>query len=303
MPGVIKTSSLVNQLPYMLAELRFTQEYMAVMPKLVDHIQLPPNQGDDINIPKFGTVNAYSLVEGVDMAQYQDIADSKVTFTPGEVGVQVFVSDRAAYRVTEGLMRRTGKVMGNAIAKKEDVDLVGLFPTAPRGLGASGQTLLPGHLIAARARVRANAQFAGATGEPAPDPIYAVLHDYQWYDIAADIAGFTTPGSAGKFTSTSFANAPEALRAGILSDYYQTSITGMKIFADNNIPITGTDAYGAVFSRDAVVFVDEMRPSLRPERDESLRGTELNLVASYGYGFYEPNWVHYLLSDVTAPTG
>lgn len=303
MPAPTKTSSLVNSLPYMLAEAKFTRQYQAVMPKLVDTIQLPANMGDDVNIPKLGAVNAYSLIEGVDMAQFQELTDSKVTFTPGEVGAQVFVTDRVAARVTEGLMRRAGRVMGNAFAKKQDQDLLGQFALAPRGLGSAGATLLPGVLMAARARVRANAQFTGATNEPAPDPIYCVLHDYQWYDIAADIIGFTTPGAGGKFTSTSFANAPESQKAGVLADLYLASLFGMKIFVDDNIALTGTDAYGAVFARESMVFVEEAGEQMRPQRDESLRGTELNLVGSYGWGVWENNWIHYILSDVTAPTG
>jgi hypothetical protein len=62
------TSSLTNSLPYLLAEVKFTRQYEAVMPKLVDTVQLPPYSGSTYNIPKLGTINAYSLVEGVDMA-------------------------------------------------------------------------------------------------------------------------------------------------------------------------------------------------------------------------------------------
>jgi hypothetical protein len=298
------TSSLTNSLPYLLAEVKFTRQYEAVMPKLVDTVQLPPYSGSTYNIPKLGTINAYSLVEGVDMAQFQALSDSKITFTPAEVGCQVFITDRVAYRVTPGLMRRAGSVMGNAMAKKEDQDLLGQFALFGRGLGGSGQTLLPGVLMAARARVRANVQFSGATNEPAPDPIYCVLHDYQWYDIAADILGFVTPGSGGKFTSTSFANASDLpIQAGVMNDYYVGSMYGMKIFVDDNIPLTGTDAYGAVFSQQAIVLVEEQGEKMEPQRDASLRGTELNLVSSYGWGVYLDQWGHYILSDVTAPTG
>ena len=299
----VTTSSLSNSLPFMLAEMRYTRQYEGVMTKLVDSIQLPPYSGDDVTVPKLGAISAYSLVEGVDMAQYQALTDSKVTFTPGEVGCQVFITDRAAYRLPEGLMRRAGRVMGNAMAKKQDQDLLGQLALFTKGLGSAGQPLLPGYLMAGRARVRANAQFAGSTGESAPDPVYIVLHDYQWYDVAADLSGFTSPGASGKYTSTSFANAPEATRAGILSDFYVANMYGSKIFIDDNIAISGTDAYGAIFSREALLLVEEMGEKTAPQRDESLRGTEINVVSSYGWGVWNDLWGHYVLSDVTAPTG
>ena len=40
---------------------------------------------------------------------------------------------------------------------------------------------------------------------------------------------------------------------------------------------------------------------IAPERDESLRATELNIVGEYGVGVYEDAWIVELYMDATTP--
>jgi len=41
--------------------------------------------------------------------------------------------------------------------------------------------------------------------------------------------------------------------------------------------------------------------AINPERDESLRATELNVVGEYAVGEYLPGWMVSLTNDATAP--
>lgn len=303
MAGATTVSNLTNQLPKFMAEVRYTQQHMGIMEKLVERIPLPPNSGQTLNIPKIGTTTAHSLVEGVDMQQMQQLSDSNVAITPAEVGVQIFLTKRALRYTVDGLMRRAGKVLGNAMAKKLDQDLLGLFSGIDAGVGAAGAALQTGQLQAARILSRANVTgSAGAftAGEPTPEPMYYVLHDFQWYDVAQDLLGVSSGVVTG---GTTVRGAPDQAKWGVLSDHYMANIFSAKVFVDDNIAIDASDdAYGACFSKEALLLVPVVDQELTPDEDPSARGVELNLVSEYGYGEYNGQWGRFILSDVTPPT-
>jgi hypothetical protein len=72
-----------------------------------------------------------------------------------------------------------------------------------------------------------------------------------------------------------------------------------------NISIDSTpDAIGVVLSMGTgggLVLATAMEWARSFERDESLRATELNVVAEYAVGEYLPGWMVSLTNDATAP--
>lgn len=285
------TSTVDDILPKFLAEARMVAEHSRVMENLVDKISLPRGEGLSVNVPKFNRLSAANLTEGVDMQQAQTISDTGLVITPSEVGIQVVITDKALRSVSEPLMRRAGAIMGNAMARKRDVDLLTMldgFATSQPGAGA---TLGIGHIQAQVARIRAN------SAEPGPMPIHTVLHDFQYYDIAQDLLNI------GSGVLGTVDGIPEGPSADVLRDHYVGRLVGTSIFVDNNISVDASDdAKGGVFSQKALIFVPVLEDITSTERDESLRATEVNHISEYGIGEYVDLWGAEIYSDATTPT-
>ena len=62
------------------------------------------------------------------------------------------------------------------------------------------------------------------------------------------------------------------------------------------------DAYSGIFARDAMLFDLREAFSIRPDRDESLRATELNGHIGYAEGVWRSESGAYLLADATTPS-
>ena len=60
-------ATLADHEPQLIAESRFTLQEVGVMRNLVSRETLGRGQGGDVNIPKFATLTAYALTEGVDL--------------------------------------------------------------------------------------------------------------------------------------------------------------------------------------------------------------------------------------------
>jgi hypothetical protein len=268
-----------------IAEAQFTEQHRNVMANLVRKYTIGKGEGDSVDIPKFGTVTAQALTEGVDMANPQQLTTSKVTITPGEVGAQIILTDKAVRAANTDLLRAAGRVLGNAMAKKQGQDLLGLLDGFSQSLPGAGTSPTLAHLRAARSRLH------GAT-EPAPMKHFAVLHPYQWDAIAADLS------------PTGTYPVPDGMSESVIRDYWVGRVLGMDVFVDGNITVDGSDdAKGGVFSKESMVLVTMKKWSVERERDASLRAWELNVVADYGYAEYEDSWGVEFYSDASTPTG
>lgn len=287
------TGNLDQFEPHFIAAGRFTLEEAGILDKLFSKETLPRGQGRDISIPKFGTVTAYALTEGVDMAQAQSLSDSVTTITPGEVGVQVVVTDKMLRQLPAGLAEKIGRVMGNAMMVKRESDLMTLLDGFSVANGGTGAALNVEELFIGYSNIRGNVT------EPGPEPIYCVLHPWQWYDIAADIEGF----SAKTFGTGTPLEGAGGITEQVFKDFFVGRIASMPIMISGNVPIDSTpDATGGCFSRESCIFVEVEGVSNEKERDASLRGWEYNVTAEYGYVEYQNAWGFELKSDATAPT-
>jgi hypothetical protein len=126
--AVTTSASIGDVVDTVIAEARRTQMHRTVMEPLVRTYRVPRGAGDQLEIPKFGTVTANALAEGVDMANPQTLTTTKVVVTPAEVGAQVVITDRALRTVREDMARlddivSNGGSYGAAEVRSAVVDL------------------------------------------------------------------------------------------------------------------------------------------------------------------------------------
>ena len=120
-----------------------------------------------------------------------------------------------------------------------------------------------------------------------------MLHPYQWHDIWVELG---RPAATYDYLGDV---ANEAMR-----NYAVGKWVGMAWFTSANITIDASDdAVGAVFHREALALDTRRAPRLEPERDASLRATEMNMTAGYAHGVRRSTYGRYITSDATTPAG
>ena len=293
--AISKSTTLANTLPTIIEEARFWGEHKAVMAGLSWKIKKELHKGSTVKLPYFGYVSAGALTEGVDMASPTTMADYNTTITPAEVGCQILITDKLERDNQEDIVRAAGRILGDAMERKRDTDLWGQLDDGVVTLGGN-TTMTMGILAAARA------QLAGvpiANAGPAPTPYVAVQHPYVWLDLVDILTPvlYTTTNVSGVGTA--------GLADNILREYTIGRLFGMPCVEDGNGTIlSGPQCNGAVFAAGTgggLVLVTADEWDIRPERDESLRATELNIVGEYGVGEYIADWIITLNNDCTAP--
>ena len=299
--AITKSSTLANTLPTILEEARFTHEHAAVMPALCWQIKKKLHDGSTINVPYFGTVTATGLTQGVDMASPTTMADYLVTITPAEVGCQILVTDKLERDNQEDITRAAGRILGDAMARKRDIDLYGQLVDGTTNLG-SGTTMTMGQIAAARAILMGNAI---ATGGPAPQPYVVVSHPYTLLDLVDVLTPVVGGVTSVNVQATNVSQAMGgALTEEVLRNYRIGRLFGMDIYECGNATITSNNTAGGCFSAGrggALILGTAAEWDITPDPDPSLRATELNIVGEYGVGEYLAGWIVELYHDATTP--
>ena len=283
--NIATSSNLADAQRIVIAEARYTEEHKAVMKQLVTHFTLGKGE-KSINVPKFATVSASALTDGVDLASPTSVTNTTKSITTAEVGLLIVLSDKLIRQMVPDMFRVAGRLAGNAMGKKLDQDLLALFSGIDAGVGASGTVITTGYITAAVAKC------FGAS-EPAPAPLACVLHPYQVRKIMDALA------PVGTYP------IPDGYSKEVLSKYFSGSLKtwGVPIYFDGNVDnSTAAATYGAVFSKDCLYLATQKEWSVERERDATLRATELVVVADYAVGELDGVHGQYLLFDATAPT-
>lgn len=287
------TDELGDTIPTIIEKALFTSQHNAVMAGLCWNKRKP--KGSTINVPYFGEVTAYNLTEGVDMVSAEQLTDTNVPITPTEVGCKIVLTKNALEDDQEELKSVAGKILGMAMEKKRDEDLLGQIDDATTQLCGTGTTLTMGHVAAARATLIGNATSAGG---PAPLPYVCVLHPYQELDIVDVVTPIVPTATYLNVTGTPFTD-------DIIKNYSIGKLFGMPVVTDGNLSIDSTpDVKGGCFAMGeggAIILGTARDWDVEPEYDASLRGWELNCVGRYGVGEYLAGWIVELASDATAP--
>jgi hypothetical protein len=248
-----------------IAAMRYTAEFEAPCWNLCTHFALQQGQ-KTITSPKLGTVSVSALQDGVDMTNSQDFSISSVDLTTSEVGAKFILTDKMIRQTTEDGWKMAGQLLGDAMARKRDQDVIALFSGLDYAFGADNDNL----------------SLWGAMG---------CIGNARKYKFPRPMAFVHAPTCIATLCKSS-AGVGTAYYAGVMGGYpeerlrnfFGIVLDGVPFISAGNIDVvTGSDSgYGALFSKSALAVVESKAPYTERERDASLRGEELIIVADYG---------------------
>jgi N4-gp56 family major capsid protein len=271
------TSSTVSELyQEIIAEAQFVIQEKSIMKNLVKNYAIAGG-GKSVEVPIYAAVSAAAVAEATDLSNTA-INPSSVTITASEVGVMTTLTDLARNSAPRNVAADIGRLFGEAIAKKMDVDLITLFDGFSTAVGTDAAAITPALLFNAASTLR-------AAGLPVNET-YCVLHPKIAYDLKSGL----TNTFAGLDTDLS----NEALRNGFIGQ-----IAGIKIFETGNMANTGTagDYKGGIFHKDALAIAMMQDIKIETQRDASLRADEIVATAVYGVGELHDSYGIEVLAD------
>jgi hypothetical protein len=236
---------------------------------------------------QYNAGTAKTLAETDDMTSEAFTPAALETLTPGEIGLQFFLTDiRIDTDAPENIRADAAVELGAAGRDKIEADMLGLFTSFTGGtMGTAGSAITWGQVFAGATVVRTNSKNRAL-------PVYCVLHEYQWHTLAkaTSVAGITLQ------------SIPDRL-VGPGGTWYVGSAAGINFYTTTNITIASSSCYAGMFQRPALAY--DLRRVIRvePQRDASRRGWELNMSAHYAKGVWRPTFGVAMLSAATAPTG
>lgn len=290
MAGITGTAQLGDLVNQIRARAIHTMLDYGVFPGVNDRVSVPKGTRSYTE-PKIAAVSAYELSEGVDMAQAQALSDSLLTVTPVEYGVQVIYTKLAQVTRSEAIVPLITRAITDALKKKQDTVGTEQMDNFSTALGSgSGTTLTRGYLGASMARIRGNAT------EISNDPVVCVVHPFTYNDLVDQVADGTLTTSG--WAATGLAGAPE----DFARKYVVGRFANMPIMTDSNIAVSSNAAKGGVFTKEAIVYAELWPIDIEPEKDASLRATELNGTMCFAYGERTDTWGVELNLGATAPT-
>ena len=258
------TSSTLSELyTEIVAEAQFVASEKSIMRNLVKNYVISGG-GKAVEVPVYAQVSAAAVSEATDLSNTQ-IDPTSVTITASEVGVMTTLTDLARNAAPRNVAADIGKLFGEALARKQDTDLTGLFNGFNSQLGDGTTAISPAVIFNALSTLRANALPANECA--------VVVHPKIAYDLKSGL----TNTFAGLDTETS----NEALRAGFVG-----TLAGMRIFETSNMSNSGQagDYIGAAFHKDALAIAIMQDVKIETQRDASLRADEIVATSIYGVG-------------------
>jgi N4-gp56 family major capsid protein len=258
------TSSTLSELyTEIVAEAQFVASEKSIMRNLVKNYAITGG-GKAVEVPVYANVSASAVAEATDLSNTA-INPTSVTITASEVGVMTTLTDLARNSAPRNVAGDIGKLFGEALARKQDADLIALFDGFATVLGDGTTAISPAVIFNALSTLRANSLPANECA--------VVLHPKIAYDLKSGL----TNTFAGLDTETS----NEALRAGFVG-----TLAGMPIFETANMANTGTagDYKGGAMHKDALAIAMMQDVKIETQRDASLRADEIVATSVYGVG-------------------
>ena len=249
------------------AEAIFTFQDVGVVRNLVTMYPIT-GSGKVVDIPIYPTVSAAAVAEATDLTN-SAVSTSNATITVGEKGIMATLTDMARNTASRNVGADLGRLFGEAIAKKVDVDLIALFSDFASGndLGSAGTELTADLLFKAQATLRSG-------GVPAP--YSAVFHPKALFNLKKTL---TQAGYAGTATAIS------DVGNNILNSGYVGTVAGIDVYEDANFTINAyDDISGGVFHSSSIGLAMKQEFKIEAQRDASMRADELVATVVYGVG-------------------
>lgn len=284
MAGVNTATQVANLLETYIVASKATNEYGTIIQKLIWNLPLPHGKGTSVNIPKWGTLSAYSFTRGVSIEQAQQIAISNVTVSPSSIAVH-FVLDKYANEVArEDVMGKLGMRAGEAMNRFKDVDILSLLDGFSRTVGAGGTANI-GHLMAAYTILTGG---SGGTKEPAEPPFNVLMHPNTYHAIAEDLGGLTTGMLVSG--STNVIAGDGAFRDSILQKFLVKQLAGLNIYLAGNLPVSSGVAKGGIINHDALIYTPFDPQITEKQYDVKLQGWDVVTSEIYGSGEFDDDF-------------
>jgi hypothetical protein len=268
------TSTSISELyTEIIQEAIFTFQETSVMRPLVTTYNIT-GQGKQVAVPIFPTVAASAVSEGSDLAN-TEVNPTEKTITASEVGVMTTLTDLARESSSRPIAQDIGRVFGEALAKKVDTDLAGLFASFASGndLGAAGTELTADLLLKAESTLRAL---------NVPRPYYAVFHPKAVFNLKKTL---TQAGYSG--TATAISSTGE----NVFGSGFVGNIFGIDVYENANLSISSAgDCVGGVFHPISLGLAMKMDFKIETQRDASLRATEIVGTMTYGQDVVKDNY-------------
>lgn len=247
-----------------IAEMRFTMENNAPCWNTCYGVTLKNGEYKYRDV-KVNTITLSDLKDGVDITQSEDINLDIQEFETAEVGGKVILTDKLVRQSAQALWTKVGRLLGDGMIRKREKDVIAKYSGFSNTLGADNKELFVSNAMGCAAYAKANLF---------PSPVVVVHHPYAIGTLVKDAAGVGTAYYSGIMTG---------LQEDRLRNMWKYAIDGVNFFESGNIAkISGYDsAYGIIMSQLAIATVTGLAPSQRRQRDESLRGEELIIVADY----------------------
>jgi hypothetical protein len=312
--GATIPTNVGNYLRLMIATARNTPQAEGNLTTLFQNDPLPNHMGTSWNSTKFGTLTAFSLQAGVDMTQQQALTGTNVSVTPAEVGVQIVLTRKGVAQWNEDTAERAGVAMRNAMDRKKDTDIGGLFSGFSRRVGAAAAVFSMGHIGAGISRLAGGANTTGAaivagTGVDVNDgPFFFVVRPESVHHLLRSVIG--GPGAAAPTVGTT---SPTLSAGGLGEEKARVGqakalgeINGATGYRNANLAKdTSDDVSGFIGEKGAIVYVPMSYEGLgagMKDPDVSLRAFEINMVEDYGFAELDDNKGVELLLDATPAT-
>jgi N4-gp56 family major capsid protein len=259
------TSSTLSELyTEIVAEAQFVASEKSIMRNLVKNYAISGG-GKAVEVPVYAAVSAAAVAEATDLANTA-INPTSVTITASEVGVMTTLTDLARNSAPRNVAADIGKLFGEALARKQDTDLTGLFNGFDSALGDGTTAISSAAIFNALSTLRENALNI--------DDCAVVLHPKIAYDLKAGLTNTFANANANDL-------ANEALRSGFVG-----RLAGMPVFETSNMSNSGNagDYIGAAIHKDALAIAMMQDVKIETQRDASLRADEIVATSVYGVG-------------------
>lgn len=298
--GTNTTTDWANVIPTVLSRARDVIEKPTIMTNenVVTVETIKDGDGSTFNWPKFGDLlEADTLSEGEPIGRRQKLIPSTQQFTTTEVGVAVIMTDKSMRVTPERMKARAGRFMGNAVRRRNETDMLGLFSGLSRDMGAgAGNAFDPADISGSVARLWAASE--SGQSEPIEGEPITVLHPFHYHDLLTSAA---TLGS--NINSTSGYFPIEGLTEQLIREYDVKRLYGTTMVRAPLITIdSNDDAISAIFAKSAFIHVKTSHMfRMERDRDIELRANLMVLTAERGFGELEDQHGIKLTADASVP--